>query len=143
LLPARASSTYQPDRSLDKPFDLDRPFVWNSGGYAPQWIEADLGAPARLAGLRLVVHQLPDGDTTHEVWVSDEPIGEDRTKAKLAHTFKGRTELDKPLKVDFAGGLSVRYVQIRTTESPSWVAWGPIEVLVGRARPHFVAEDGK
>ena len=139
---ARASGTYQPDRTPDKPFDLDRPFVWNSGGYAPGWIEADLGASSRLVGIRLVVHQLPDGETTHEVWVSDEPIGEQRTKAKLAHTFKGPTVLDQPLKFDFPGGLSARYVQILTTASPSWVAWGPIEILAGRARARFVKDDG-
>ena len=32
-------------------------------------------------------------DTTHEVWVSDLPISDDRTKAKLAHTFKAGESL--------------------------------------------------
>jgi hypothetical protein len=96
-----------------------------------------------LAGIRLVACQLPDGETTHEVWVSDEPIGEDRARAKLAHTFKGHTESSKPLLFDFPKELAARYVQIRTVASPSWVAWGPIELRVGRTRSRFVRDEGK
>ena len=140
---ARASATEKEEVTPDKPFDLVRPTTWNAGGYAPHWIEADLGASAQLASIRLIVCQLPDGATTHEVWVSNGPIGKERTKAKLAHTFKGYTESNKPLTFDFPKGLSARYVQIRTTESPSWIAWGPIDLRVGRTRSHFVKEEGK
>ena len=33
---ARASATYQPDVTPDRAFDLERPGVWNAGGYVPQ-----------------------------------------------------------------------------------------------------------
>ena len=128
----------------DKAFAFEAIHGRASGGYAPQWIEADLGAPTRLASLWMKPSQLPViCDTTHEIWVSDEPIGDDRTKAKLVHTFKGRTESGQPLAFDFPRGLSARYVQIRTTASASWVAWNRIELRVGRTRSRFVKEEGK
>jgi len=135
---ARASATWKSDVTPDKPFDLDQPTTWNAGGYAPQWIEADVGSSSQLASIRLTVTQSPDGPTTHEVWVSQQPIGEDRRKAKLAHTFNGPTQNLQALKFDFPLGMSARYVQIRTTQSPSWVAWAAIEMHVGRTRPSFV-----
>ena len=82
-------------------------------------------------------------NTTHEIWVSDQPIGDDRTKAKLVHTFKGQTENERPLASDFPKGLSARYVQIRTTESPSWVCWYCIKIRVGRTRSPFFKEEGQ
>jgi hypothetical protein len=75
--------------------------------------------------------------------VSQEPIGEDRSKAKLVHTFNGPTQNLQALKLDFPPGLSARYVQIRTTQSPSWVAWAAIEVHVGRTRSSFVKTGAK
>jgi HEAT repeat protein len=134
---ARASNSWE-GNTPDKAFDGSSETVWNAGNYAPQWIEADLGAPRPLASLRLVVIQLPAGETTHEVWVSHEPIGEDRTRAKLVHTFKGNTDNNQQLMLDFAKGLRARYVQVRTTESPSWVAWVEIELRVLRARASLI-----
>jgi hypothetical protein len=135
---ARASAAWTAEVTADKPFDPDQPNTWNSGGFAPQWIEADVKASSQLAGIRLTITQSPDGPTTHEVWVSQEPIGEDRTKAKLVHTFNGHTQNLQSLKFDFPEGTSARYVQIRTTQSPSWVALVVIEVHVGRTRSSFV-----
>ena len=94
------------------------------------WIEMDLKAVRQLGGLRLVTSQWPNGPTTHEVWVAPEPIGDQRTKAKLAHTFKGQTQSSDVLRFDFPKGLTGRYIQIRTTESPSWVGWAEIELGV-------------
>ena len=62
--------------------------------------------------------------------MSDEPIGNDAAKARLVHTFKGETDTGQELKHTFAHGFAARYVQIRTTESPSWVAWDRIDLQV-------------
>ena len=125
---ARASST---DGIGDPngPF-LEKPGHWNSGGYAPAWIEADLGAARKLERITLEVRQTPRGDTVHEVWVSDEPIGNDTARAKLVHTFKGETDNLQELKHTFAPGLSARYVQIRSIDSPSWIGWNSIDLQV-------------
>jgi hypothetical protein len=106
--------------------------MWNAGDYAPQWIEADLGAPTELATLVLHMTQLPAGQTTHEVWISNEAIGEKRRGAKLAHTFTGHTDDNQRLQLEFPKGLVARYVQILTTRSPSWVAWVEVELRVQR-----------
>jgi hypothetical protein len=132
---ARASHTWADHATPDKAFDGDRNTVWNAGnnpppGGAGEWIEADVGAVRQLGRLLLVTCQLPDGPTTHEIWVSTEPIGDDRTKAKLVHTFKGQTQSGDVLRFDFPKRLLGRYVQIRTTESPTWVAWSEIELGV-------------
>jgi HEAT repeat protein len=134
---ARASASWE-DKTPEKAFDGDAGTLWNAGTYAPQWLEADLGASRQLASLVLRISQLPAGETTHEVWVSQYPIGEDRTRAKLAHTFQGNTDDNQQLKHDFAKGLTARYIQVRTTQSPSWVAWVEVEVRVPRSRGAFV-----
>jgi hypothetical protein len=129
---ARASSSL-PEHTPDKAFDGDGDTMWNAGKFpeaAGQWIEADLGAAYQLGVVRLVTCQLPDGPTTHEVWVSTEPIGDDRKGAKLVHTFKGRTKNREILRFDFPKGQAWRYVQLRTTSSPSSVAWLEIELGV-------------
>jgi hypothetical protein len=70
------------------------------------------------------------GPTTHEVWVSNEPIGDDRSKAKLAHTFKGEPKNAEELKFTFPKDMTARYVQVRTTQSPTWIAWWEVEIRV-------------
>jgi HEAT repeat protein len=134
---ARASNSwdaYTPDRA----FAGD--MMWNAGDYAPQWIEADLGTSTPLARIQLTVNQLPAGDTRHEIWISFEPIGENRAGAKMVHTFTGVTDAGHQLKFEFPKDTLARCIQIRTTESPSWVAWEKIELRVGRSRAGFVKD---
>src|SRR5262249_58728224 len=69
---ARASNTGE-NTTPEMAFDGDRSTVWNAGNYAPQWIEADLGASTRLARILLALSLLPAGETTHEIWVSQAP----------------------------------------------------------------------
>jgi RNA polymerase sigma factor (sigma-70 family) len=135
----RASGSWG-EHTPDRAFDGTAHTLWNSGSYFPQWIEADLGVTRQLATLALVVAQMPAGETMHEVWVSDEPIGEGRAKAKLVHTFHGNTDTNQRLRFDFPKDVFARYIQVRTTQSPSWVAWSEVELRVGRARFRFVEE---
>lgn len=128
----RASSSWEvsvTERAFDGRYDTD----WNSGDYAPAWIEADLSASATLATILLSPAQDIAGETTHEIWVSDEPIGDDRSKAMLAHTLHGPTSDHQPLRFDFPKDQRARYVQVRTTQSPTWIAWWEVELLVGAA----------
>jgi len=138
-LQARASHTWAnpagvshaPERAIDG----DRQTWWNAGNHPPPdgtgiWIEVDAMTARQLGSLYLVTSQTPSGPTAHEIWVSAEPIGDDRTRAKLVHTFKGQTHNGDVLHFEFPKRLSGRYVQIRTTESPSWVGWSEIELGV-------------
>jgi hypothetical protein len=72
--------------------------------------------------------------------VADEPIGADRAKARLIHTFTGDTDAGQQLKFDFPKDTCARCVQIRTTQSPSWIAWGSVELHVGPSRVRLVTE---
>jgi hypothetical protein len=63
-----------------------------------------------------------------EIWGSNEPIGEDRSRAKPIHTFRGETDDGEELKHSFGLDIGGRYVQIRTIESPSWVGWTRVEL---------------
>jgi hypothetical protein len=125
----RASGSWQteiPERAFDGKRDTD----WNSGDYAPGWIERDLGCCRTLSSIALFPCQDIPGMTVHEVWVSSDPIGKDRKGAKLVHVFEGNTENYTPLKFDFPKDLTARYVQVRTTKSPTWIAWWEIEIRV-------------
>jgi RNA polymerase sigma factor (sigma-70 family) len=126
---ARASTT-DGLTAPEQAFDGSRDTRWNSGTYAPGWIEKDLGASSSLAGIVLYPAQTPDGETVHEIWISDAPICNRRENAKLVHTFKSFTKNLEPLKFDFPKDTSARYVQILTTESPSWIGWWEIEISV-------------
>src|SRR5262249_39189401 len=122
----RASSSWEtsiPEKAFDGRSDTD----WNAGDYAPSWIEAELPA-AELASIVLVPAQDIPGPTTHEIWVSDEPMGNDRTKARLVHTFDRPTQDHDRLQFDCPKGLSARYLQVRTTKSPTWIAWWEVDV---------------
>ena len=127
----RASNIYE--KSVpEKAFDGDPGTTWNSGGNAPQWIEADVGGLKKLVSILLLTDHSDKltGETVHEIWVSDKPIGEDRTAATLVHTFKGQASDSRELKVSFPKEPLVRFVQIRTTQSPTWVAWREIDLRV-------------
>jgi hypothetical protein len=106
---------------------------WDAGNYPlpVQWLEVDLQRSQSLTGFRLYVDQLPDGETIHQVWVSNSPMHGDLSAATLVHTFAGLTADQDVLTLALSSAVSARFVQIRTTESPSWVGWDEVQVFAG------------
>lgn len=102
--------------------------LWNSGGHPTQWIEVDLQQAYHIGRLRLVVDQSPPGSTVHEIWLSNAPIQNDLTGATLAYTISESTYATEILQPSLSPSIFARYVQIRTTTSPSWVAWSEVSV---------------
>lgn len=99
--------------------------LWNSGDYAPQWIEIDLGSPQQIGQISLLTAQLPDGDTVHRV------LGKASAAApyQLLYEFTGFTTDDQWL--DYSPPTpweNVRFLRVKTTVSPSWIAWREIQV---------------
>jgi hypothetical protein len=98
--------------------------AWVSGADAPQWLEIDLGVPARVVEVRMRVAQTPAGHTAHRV-LALTPGG----WLTLADVV-GTTQDDQVLTIRPAAALeAVRAVRVETSQSPSWVAWKEIEVL--------------
>ena len=101
---------------------------WHSAAGAIGWIELDFGQPREIGEIDLIVTQEHEGQTTHEIWFSSEPIHMDLSNATLAHTFSGVTTQGQVLAAVLPAKTSARHVQIRTTVSPSIVAWHSIKI---------------
>ena len=98
---------------------------WGAGDSAPQWIEIDLEAPARITRIRLLVTQHPYGDTLHRILVRS--VNGDFSEAFRfeQYTYTGQWLVftpETPLE-------NVQIVRIETLNSPSWVGWLEIQVL--------------
>jgi hypothetical protein len=128
-----ASSVYL-DHTPDLAFDGDITTWWNSSSWPVGWIEVDLQHNYDLTYIKLLTRQTPAGNTTHDIWVSDSPMHDDLSGANLVYVLSGYTQDFEPLEVILGEPINARYVQIRTTSSPSWVAWA--EILI------FAAERG-
>jgi hypothetical protein len=46
------------------------------------------------------------------------------------HTFHGETTNAQRLNFEFPNEVTARYVQVRTTQSPTWIAWWEVEIRV-------------
>ncbi|MFM6550077.1 MAG: Calx-beta domain-containing protein, partial [Microcystis panniformis] len=147
-----ASSSWISEGALpDKAFDGSASTSWNSGNFASQWIEVDLGQEYHLYSIQLLIEQQPGGSTTHEVWVSNQSISNSYTGATLAKTFQGFTDTGQWLESDFSNSTKERYVQVKTVSSPSWIAWVEIQIfgelldlptITLAVSPSSVTEDG-
>jgi hypothetical protein len=102
-------------------FDHDPQKPWNSGSVAPGWIQVDLGQPVTISRVRLYTAQNPAGPTSHQVLGGLTPD----SLAPLG-SLDGDTADAQWLEVQVKG--QVRYLRVLTIKSPSWVAWGEIEV---------------
>lgn len=117
---------YGPGLAFDGSFANASRWVASSN---TSWIEVDLGSSYSISKILLSACMLPSGNTVDEVRVSSSPIGSETGTTNLVHTFSGLTE-DISFKVkDFAPSVTGRYVQVRTTSSPSWNSWYEIQVF--------------
>lgn len=103
--------------------DGDQDSAWVSGDSSPQWIELDLGEEKPVDHIRLRVDQDPSGLTIHEIYAGAEPDPQE-----LVTSLEGNTEWGDELTAGI--GASVRYIRIHTPDSPSWVAWFEITVVL-------------
>jgi hypothetical protein len=120
-----ASSTYE-DWIPSAVFDYDTSdSLWNSGYSAPQWIILDLGSPRAVTDIHLSVVQDPNGITSHQIYG-----GLTLDTLKLLVDLTGVTYNGQGLVVTIPASAPplMQYLKIQTSTSPSWVAWGKIEV---------------
>ena len=116
-----------PDQKPSGAVDGDTKTWWVAGDVAPQWIRIDLGKPATVNMIRLVVTQSPAGNTLHQVWA-----GSAGDQLSLVHVFEGYTEDGQVLEFKPDTPIeNIRFILIATRQSPSWVGWKEIEVIAG------------
>jgi len=98
---------------------------WNSGDFPPQWIELDLGAPAAITEIRLLVTQDPNGNTQHRIL-----LGSDAGNLSEMYQFNQTTQTGTWLVFRPEEAIeNIRIVRIETLSSPSWVGWVEIQVF--------------
>jgi len=98
---------------------------WGAGASPTQWIEITLAEPSTVSTVRLLVAQFPEGETSHELRFSYLD-----GSTEVVGSFDELTRQGDWLEVEFdvprSGVVSVR---VTTRSSPSWVAWGEVEIL--------------
>jgi subtilisin family serine protease len=93
---------------------------WNAGQNAPAWIEFDFGSQRCFTSIRLVPEQIPEGNTTHNIYVGDAyPLMAAAYVSAYGRTLEPFTR---------AIGSCGRYLRVETTGSSSYVAWREIEI---------------
>lgn len=130
--PVRFSSQFG-DLTGNLAVDGDFGTLWNSGGGPVQWIEVDLGAEYTVGEIRLTISQYPEGPTVHQIKIKGTGTGNQYT---LLHAFDGIThDGDELIFKPETPVTGIRYVQIQTVTSPSWVAWREIVVIQAGTKP--------
>ena len=104
--------------------------MWNAGhgtiaagGSHDPEIELDLGFNRAVQSLRLTPAMSPDGSTTHVIYAGTSP----NPQTQVATVTDARGTNMATIPVSFTP-TTARYIRIKTTSSPSWVAWKELEV---------------
>lgn len=120
-----ASRTH-PTTALANVTDGNLGSVWNSGDYAPQWVEIrSLEGVAPITKLRLIPEQSPNGKTEHIISAK----GQNGVWRRVASINKV-TENGQPIEVSFGDPLSgLLSIKVETIKSPSWIAWREIQAF--------------
>ncbi len=106
--------------------DGNRCTSWNSGGYAPATLTLDFGETVPMRGVTLVPEMSPTtAGVGHVVEVSD-----NGSAWRVAHTVSQTMSSGQVYPFAFSQPQSARFLRVRSTSSPSWIAW--VEVAVYR-----------
>jgi hypothetical protein len=99
--------------------------AWNSGGFAPATWQVDLGASTgNLRGVTVIPNMQPNGSVGHVVETSP-----DGTTWTARVTISQAMSNGVVYSFDFGTYVTARYVRVRSTSSPSWIAWTEIAVF--------------
>lgn len=110
--------------NIDNMFDGNTSTSWNSGRFAPSWIQLDLGSLTTISKISLNVNQFPSGNTKHVIMG-----GPSEDQLKELEQIVSFTENRDWIYTSFTSSFdNIRYIRIITEKSPSWVSWREIEV---------------
>ena len=101
--------------SPSRAFDSDACTVWNSGGAPPQAIRASIDGDSPVTGVVFIPEMTPNGDATHVLTLDDASYV---VQASFVSGLGHVVVFDRP--------TPAKTITVRTTASPSWVAWRAI-----------------
>lgn len=97
---------------------------WNSGHYAPGWLQIDLGTPHVIHGVALVAQNDPIvAGVALEIQTADDGVTY-TTQISVGQVMDNG--MGYPFL--FPTPVTTRFVRVVTTASPSWVAWTEVAV---------------
>jgi glucose/arabinose dehydrogenase len=111
--------------SAQKALDGNSETIWSAGSPPPQSYGLNLDKYYLVSRIELVVAQAPNGQTSHEIWLGNSS-GKLTLYKSLVNVF---TADGQTTKVDINPPILTDRVMIRTTSSPSFVAWREVRVL--------------
>lgn len=106
-------------------FDGETGSGWSPQAPLPQWIQVDLGSPATVNEIRLLVNQDVSGRSVHAIWVGGTPDTMKEVQRFDQVTSTGDWLVytpESPIK-------GIRYVRIESLEGTNWVGWLEVQVL--------------
>lgn len=103
------------DDHVERAFDGSRCTHWNAGAFPPQAIRGAIADAAPIVGVLLVPEMTPSGNATHVLQLGDKTYVAEATWTSEALHF---VVVDQP--------AAVTSITVRTTASPSWIAWREI-----------------
>ncbi|MES2141184.1 MAG: PKD domain-containing protein [Bacteroidota bacterium] len=92
---------------------------WNSGGFAQQYIEIDLGSTYTINNINIMFDMAPNGNVNHEILTSPDMVA--WTVVDVATGFYVTGQLIERC-YSSAPLTNVRGVRINSISSPSWIA---------------------
>eukprot|EP00026_Physarum_polycephalum_P001990 Phypoly_transcript_01994.p1 GENE.Phypoly_transcript_01994~~Phypoly_transcript_01994.p1 ORF type:complete len:520 (+),score=43.01 Phypoly_transcript_01994:1406-2965(+) len=118
-IPTTISTNSEPSMALDLLHNVGE--GWNGGWWsAPnKYVQYNFGQVYELAKIHLVVNQLPNCTTEHQLYGTGE---------ELLHTFYGYTEKWQPIDYVFPRGTRTSSLKIITQQSCSNAAWFNISI---------------
>ena len=138
--PATASSYYlndTPSMAFNNNCSSD---CWNSGGYSPAWLMVDLQGSYTINNINLIVAQLPNGTSSHQILTAPTLAG----PWTLVETITGYTYQGQLIQRCYNTSplLNVGAVKISTLSSNSWIAWEEIGVFTNSSSNASVSASG-
>jgi len=96
------ASSVAKDSSASWVVDADHSTTWNSGDFPPATLTVDLGADAVISKVRLLVAQMPPGQTTHRLL-----YGTESGEFTEVHAFGEHTKAGQWLEFPVSGSTTV------------------------------------
>lgn len=116
-----SQSSYWPGLTAQNAFNGGQ---WNAGGYGTHWIQADMGESQTLSEIIITIQQVPNGYSSHQVYLSDSYIGGNYSHLVPIYSHSGHTWNGQVIDILLDTPQTGRYLEIVSNGGQSWTALG-------------------